>query len=174
MKKIIGLVFALILTLVLVGCGAKISSISVDENSIPKGKEVGEFNITDIIVNIEYSDGSKESINMTEEMIIEGLDLLQKGGTHEIKAVYQKKEFTFTVTISDSVNEVIKAINDLSGNVTEADFDNIDAVRALYDALSEANQAKVTNYKRLTDIESVARVLKAKTLIDKIPSEITE
>ncbi len=174
MKKIFGLVFALILSLALFGCGTKVTSVTVDETSIPNGKEVGEFNITDIIINIEYSDGSKEALNLTEEMVVEGLDLLQKGGTHVIKAMYQKKEFTFSVTIADSVNAVIQAINDLSGNVTEADFEKIATVRALYDALSEENKAKITNYKRLNDIESVARVLKAKSLIDKIPSEITE
>ena len=62
MKKIFGLVFTLILSLALFGCGTKVTSVTVDETSIPNGKEVGEFNITDIIINMSIQMDQKKHL----------------------------------------------------------------------------------------------------------------
>lgn len=174
MKKLIGLLFVLMFALVLAACGAKVVSIAVDESSIPLGKEVGEVNLADIKLNVEYSDGTKETISLTEEMLGDQVNLLNEKGTHEIKVVYEKKEASFNITIANAVNEVIEAINALPNNITVNDLEQVANVRKLYDALSEEKQAKISNYQRFLDIESLARVVKAKDLIDKIPAEITE
>lgn len=174
MKKMLGLVFMIILAFVFVGCGAKVESISVDQASIPVGKEVSEFNLADIKLNVNYSDGNVTVVSLTEEMLGDTAKLLKTAGTHEIKVVYEKKETTFVITLSDCLNEVITAINNLPSNLTAGDFNKVANVRAMYEALSEEKKALVTNLQRLLDLESAARVLKAKVLIEQIPSEITE
>ena len=174
MKKLFGLVFALLLTLMLIGCGAKVVSISVVTDSIPVGKEVAEFSLSDLKLNVEYSDGTVEEVGITREMLGEYAQLLNTAGTHQIKVVYEGKETTFSITLVDKLKEVIDLINSLPETLSESDIEKVKEAREKYDALSEAKKTLVSNYSKLKEKETEARVLKVEIAISKIPSEITE
>lgn len=86
------------------------------------------------------------------------------------------------------VNAVIALINRIPNPVTLDDKDTVETARAAYDALSPEQQAKVINYKTLTDAETTIAALEAQqeaeaadksaadaviALIDAIPEPVT-
>ena len=71
------------------------------------------------------------------------------------------------------VNDVIEKI-DAIGEVTLASEEAIDAARAAYEALTEAQQAEVTNYDKLTAAEARLADLKAAKAVDDMIDAIGE
>ena len=71
------------------------------------------------------------------------------------------------------VNDVIEKINAI-GEVTLASEEAITAARAAYEALTEAQQAQVTNYDKLTAAEARLAVLKPAKPVEKLIDAIGE
>lgn len=78
---------------------------------------------------------------------------------------------TTGTVMEDATVEAIDAINALpeKASVTEADRQAVEAARRKYDRVSDLQREFVENYERLTDAESVLRVIDVKALIGKIP-----
>lgn len=173
MKKYFAFIFVFVLMFFVSACSQNVSSISLDETTVPESAELGKLNLESIKINVFYKNGTSDKISLTLEMIKGNKDFMNVAGEHEITISYGKQSVSFKITITDNLNEVINAINALSSNVTMDNIDDVYAVRALYDSLSEENKAFVSNYNRLLDCESIARVTLAKHLIDSIPQNIT-
>ncbi len=76
-----------------------------------------------------------------------------------------------------AVQRVVDAINALPESVTLADAHKVQSARAAYDALSQAQQAKVTNLQKLKDAEAALKALanpqSVMELIHSLPDPIT-
>lgn len=83
-------------------------------------------------------------------------------------------------TVKSSVEKVIEMIDALPSSINLSHKSAVQAARAAYDALSETDKAKVTNYPKLTAAEDTIKDLEANqtvankviTLINNLPSEI--
>ena len=115
----------------------------------------GETTIADTEYTVSYKKGS-ETVNKCIEpgehtvVISDG-----EGGNYTVSGTA-----TFTIT-KEAIDAVINLINAI-GTVeyTDASKAKIGAARTAYDALSEAQQALVTNYATLTDAEASYQTLK--------------
>ena len=115
----------------------------------------GETTIADTEYTVSYKKGS-EAVNKCIEpgehtvVISDG-----EGGNYTVSGTA-----TFTIT-KEAIDAVINLINAI-GTVeyTDASKAKIGAARTAYDALSEAQQALVTNYATLTDAEASYQTLK--------------
>lgn len=88
-------------------------------------------------------------------------------------------------TVKSSAEKVIETIDALPSNINLSHKSAVQAARAAYDALSETDKAKVTNYSKLTAAEATIATLeenerkdreaasKVVALIDAIPTPIT-
>lgn len=109
MKKIKYIIFCLILTLTLTtfaGCKndppveeVKITSISLNKDSVTTSN-TGSINVSDLKIDVFYSDNTKEPVVVTADMITKGLENLNKEGTHTIEISYKGNKIEVTITIS--------------------------------------------------------------------------
>ena len=84
-------------------------------------------------------------------------------------------------TVKSSVEKVIEMIDALPSSINLSHKSAVQAARAAYDALSETDKAKVTNYSKLTAAEATIAQLEANqtaankviNLINNLPSTIT-
>ena len=77
-----------------------IVSISVDESTIPNEILVGEFDESDIMLIINYSDGSSDSIKITSGLIPEDYKhCLNEAGSYTIDILYRNKTTTISLNI---------------------------------------------------------------------------
>ena len=115
----------------------------------------GETTIADTEYTVSYKKGS-EAVNKCIEpgehtvVISDG-----EGGNYTVSGT---ATFTITKEAIDAVINLIDAIGTVE--YTDASKAKIGAARTAYDALSEAQQALVTNYATLTDAEASYQTLK--------------
>ena len=115
----------------------------------------GETTIADTEYTVSYKKGS-ETVNKCIEpgeytvVISDG-----EGGNYTVSGT---ATFTITKEAIDAVINLIDAIGTV--DYTDASKAKIGAARTAYDALSEAQQALVTNYATLTDAEASYQTLK--------------
>ena len=115
----------------------------------------GETTIADTEYTVSYKKGS-ETVNKCIEpgehtvVISDG-----EGGNYTVSGT---ATFTITKEAIDAVINLIDAIGTVE--YTDASKAKIGAARTAYDALSEAQQALVTNYATLTDAEASYQTLK--------------
>ena len=81
-KVLLAVVISLIFTLFLAGCTGESSqkptdeakiyakSISIDASTIPSFAYVGEFNVSDLRLNVTYSDDSTKTVSLEKNMIM--------------------------------------------------------------------------------------------------------
>lgn len=111
-KVLLAVVISLIFTLFLAGCTGESSqkptdeveiyakSISIDASTIPSFAYVGEFNVSDLRLNVTYSDDSTKTVSLEKNMIMtDSLSKLNKEGTHVIKVFYENCQTSFNIKL---------------------------------------------------------------------------
>lgn len=108
MKRFIrfGVVFLTVLfSFLLFGCSndeITIESVVIKSSSVEQAIDIADFDITDLILIVTFSDDRAEEIQVTETMISAAdLEKLSYMGTHAIVVNYQKFKVNVTVEITD-------------------------------------------------------------------------
>ena len=91
MKKILKCLLLCIFFFI-VGCkneDPKIISATLSEEKVDEIYYVGEFDFNDFVFDVEYDDGSANTVYLKETMLTkEDLALLEQEGTHDFKFTY--------------------------------------------------------------------------------------
>ncbi len=110
-RVLLAVVISLIFTLFLAGCTGGSSqqpteekvyakSISIDASTIPSFAYVGEFNVSDLRLNVTYSDDTTKTVSVEKNMIMtDSLGKLNKEGTHVIKVFYENCQTSFNIKL---------------------------------------------------------------------------
>ncbi len=111
-KVLLAVVISLIFTLFLAGCTGGSSEqktndtetyvkfISVDASTVPSSAYVGEFNVSDLRLNVTYSDDTTKTVSVEKSMIMtDSLSKLNKEGTHVIKVFYENCQTSFNIKL---------------------------------------------------------------------------
>lgn len=111
-KVLLAVVISLIFTLFLAGCtgGSSeqktddtevyVKAISVDSSTIPSSAYVGEFDVSDLRLNVIYSDDKTTTVSVEKNMIMtDSLSKLNKEGTHVIKIFYENCQTSFNIKL---------------------------------------------------------------------------
>ena len=109
-KIIFAIVISLVLVFALVGCVAqeqqdkeeevRVVSISVDQSSVPSTAYAGEFDVSALRLNVQYSDSTVKTIGMNADMVeTSSRDKLSKVGTQMIRIVYSNCRTSFQITL---------------------------------------------------------------------------
>lgn len=90
----------------LVGCKDPVTLVSIeaDLTTISDPYDLEEFDLTKIKIILKKSDGSKDSISLTEEMLSStDLFLLQSAGEHEVTVKYKGLETKITIKLEENI-----------------------------------------------------------------------
>lgn len=80
-----------------------VKSIAVKSGSIPTGKTVSSFVLSDIKITVIYEDDSEEDISLAGSMLSAADNVkLDTAGTHTITVTFGGKTAVFTVTLTES------------------------------------------------------------------------
>ncbi len=116
--KFFVLVLLLAFTFTLSACSSKIESISVDEEMINTAVEDGKVEIGELKLTLNLKNGTKEQIDVTQEMISSGdISKLTSPGSYDLTFSYEGLEVTITFVIPNPTVVGIAVDND---SVTEA------------------------------------------------------
>lgn len=133
-KKVLSiLVVAVVLTFVLVGCSvssgtstpeeqeAYVTSISIDQSTIPDVAYAGEFNVSDLRLNVVFSDESVKTISVDSSMIMtDSVNKLNKVGTQIIRVYYENCQTSFNIKLIEKEKKTY-TLKIYGGRPTEID-----------------------------------------------------
>jgi uncharacterized repeat protein (TIGR02543 family) len=78
----------------------QVRSISINEETLMESYELGAFDLASVELNVRYSDGHMETIDLDASMIEQNdRTKLSTTGTHEITVNYQERTVTFVIEI---------------------------------------------------------------------------
>ena len=103
-NKLLVLVLLVLCSITLIGCKKEITveSITIDETTIPSfvlDTDVENY-IKDIKINVNYSDDSKETVNVTKSMLsAEDFNKLQTTGSKEVTISYEGKSVKVSLSV---------------------------------------------------------------------------
>ena len=108
MKKILFMLFGLLMTITLFGCNNNtqitITEVSFDSSVLSESYHIDEFNIEEYELIVKFSDGSTSRVTITMNMISSSdLEKLSSSGTKTIDIFYQGFKVSVTIVlVSDS------------------------------------------------------------------------
>ncbi len=125
MKKVLSIAIALIV-LVLVACtedvNKTITSIDINDNTLENFYVVNEFDLSTIQVTVFYSDGTSETINLSEELLSDvDYNKLSTVGTHTITITFKGFSTTLVITL-ESMSELSSTLQHLYQLGVDADL----------------------------------------------------
>ena len=110
MKKVVVIVFSIIMLLFVSACNGgevSITDVSFDQSVLESSYEIADFSIEDYYLIVEFSDGTTKQVAITEAMISSSdLAKLSVSGTQIIEVLYQGYKVSITVTLSDTTDEL--------------------------------------------------------------------
>ena len=136
----------------------KVENIYIHDDSILEFN-YNEFDPSFIILKVVYSNNSNAEIEVSNDMIISGLDKLGESGTHTLCISYEEKTINVDVTILPQLNIVNVSLSDWSQSTFEQN--NVDFSKILLEIDYENNtsiQVSVNKNMIETDINSLNNV----------------
>lgn len=138
---------------------------------------MAQFENTKYDITVTYSDGSTEVIKVTQCQI-NGLDL-NTAGYQLVTATYKGYAMMFGANVNadgapsdETVTKPVISAIDRIGDVTLDSKEAIEAARAAYDALTDAQKVLVSNYETLVTAEKKLAELTNQAAVDDVANVI--
>jgi len=91
---------------------AQLEAISVDVSGLADTYYPDTFDLNNVLLVLEFSDGTSKRISVTTEMVDSSdLEKLHLVGEHNIKVTYQGFDAVFFVRIADTDNDLVRLMN---------------------------------------------------------------